>query len=58
MEVQKLLTIYGGSQKQMAAALGVTQPRISEYVNGKKNITVNRLKESCEILEINIKDII
>lgn len=58
MEVQKLLTLYGGSQKEMAAALGVTQPRISEYINGKKNITVKRLKHWCDILKIDIKQII
>ena len=55
MEVQKLLTLYGGSQKEMAAALSVPQSRISEYVTGKKNITVKRLKEWCEKLDIDIK---
>ena len=58
MEVQKLLILFGGSQKEMAAALGVTQPRISEYINGKKNITVKRLKQWCDILKIDIKQII
>lgn len=57
MEVQKLLNIYGGSQKEMAATLGVTQPRISEYINGKKNITVKRLKQWCDILKIDIKEL-
>ena len=55
MEVKKLLQLYGGTQKEMAAALGVSQPRISEYINGKKNITVNRLKEWCEIVGVDIK---
>ena len=58
MEIQNLLKLFGGTQKEMAAALGVTQPRISEYINGKKNITVKRLKEWCEILKIDIKEII
>ena len=55
MEVQKLLTLYGGTQTQMSATLGVPQSRISEYINGKKNITVKRLKQWCEILNIDIK---
>ena len=55
MEVQKLLQLYGGTQGQMGTALGVPQSRISEYINGKKNITVKRLKQWCEILNIDIK---
>ena len=58
MEVKKLLQLFGGTQAQMAAALGVPQPRISEYINGKKNITVKRLKQWCDILNIDIKEII
>lgn len=57
MEVQKLLILYGGSQKEMATALGVTQPRISEYITGKKNITVKRLQTWCDILKIDIKEL-
>lgn len=57
MEVRKLLEIFGGSQIKMAQSLGVTQPRISEYINGKKNITVKRLKEWCNILNIDIKQL-
>ena len=55
MEVAKLLQLYGGTQTQMSAVLGVPQSRISEYINGKKNITVKRLKQWCEILNIDIK---
>ena len=55
MEVAKLLQLYGGTQTQMSATLGVPQSRISEYINGKKNITVKRLKQWCEILNIDIK---
>lgn len=57
MEVQKLLQLYGGTQSQMGTVLGVPQQRVSEYVNGKKNITVKRLKSWCEILEIDIKEL-
>ena len=55
MEIQNLLKLFGGTQKEMGAALGVPQSRISEYVTGKKNISVKRLKQWCEILNIDIK---
>lgn len=55
MEVKKLLELFGRSQLEMAAALGVPQQRISEYIHGKKNITVKRLKEWCEKLDIDIR---
>ena len=55
MQVQKLLQLYGGTQSKMGAALGVPQSRISEYITGKKNITVKRLKQWCDILNIDIK---
>ena len=55
MEVAKLLQLYGGTQTQMGAALSVPQSRISEYITGKKNITVKRLKQWCDILNIDIK---
>lgn len=57
MEVQKLLQLYGGTQTKMATALGIPQQRISEYINGKKNITVKRLKSWCDILKIDIKEL-
>ncbi|QNS40203.1 helix-turn-helix transcriptional regulator [Chryseobacterium manosquense] len=57
MQVKKLLQLYGGTQKEMAAALGVTQPRISEYITGKKNISVKRLQTWCDILKIDIKEL-
>lgn len=57
MEVAKLLKLYGGTQTQMGAVLGVPQQRVSEYINGNKNITVKRLKSWCDILKIDIKQL-
>lgn len=57
MEVTKLLQLYSGTQKEMGDALGVPQQRISEYITGKKNITVKRLKQWCDILKIDIKQL-
>lgn len=58
MEVQKLLDLTGLSQKDLADKVGVPAPRISEYVSGKYRIRLDRLKEWCEILEIDIKKVI
>lgn len=58
MEVQKLIELFKGTQKEMAAKLGTTEPRISEYKKGKHSIPVKKLKKWCEILGIDIKDVI
>ena len=58
MEIQKLIKLFQGSQTEMAAKLGTTPPRISEYKKGKKAISVKKLREWCEILNIDIKEII
>lgn len=58
MEVQKLIELFNGSQKEMAAKLGTTQSRISEYKKGKHAITVEKLRNWCDILKIDIKDVI
>lgn len=58
MEVQKLLDLTGLSQKELADKVGIPAPRISEYVNGKYRIRLDRLKEWCEILKIDIKKVI
>lgn len=54
-EVVKLIAIAERSQAQLAKDLGTTENRISEYKNGKKGITVQRLKSWCQILNIDIK---
>lgn len=58
MEVKKLLKLTGLSQKDLADKVGVPAPRISEYVNGKYQIKLDRLKKWCEILKIDIKKVI
>jgi DNA-binding XRE family transcriptional regulator len=40
-----LRTREGLTQKGMAAAIGVTQTRLSEYERGKRNITVDMAKK-------------
>lgn len=58
MEIRKLINLFNGSQKEMAAKLGTTPSRISEYKNGKFSITVKKLRRWCEILGVDIKDVI
>ena len=40
MEVEKLIKLFKGTQKEMAAKLGTTESRISEYKKGKHAIPV------------------
>lgn len=54
-EVQKLILKSKLSQKDLAARVGTTPERLSEYKNGKHEITVAKLKAWCLILKINIK---
>jgi transcriptional regulator with XRE-family HTH domain len=54
-EVKKLIALSGLTQKALAEKLGTKPERITEYKNGKHEITVNKLKKWCEILNIDIK---
>ena len=58
MEVEKLIKLFKGSQREMAAKLGTKESRISEYKKGKHAITVEKLRNWCEILGIDIKKVI
>lgn len=54
-EVEKLIIKSKISQRDLAVKLNTTPERISEYKKGKHEITVKKLKEWCEILNIKIK---
>lgn len=56
-EVQKLFRLSGKTQKKLSAILGVTETTLSRYKTGKRQITVSQLKEWCEKLDIDIKNI-
>lgn len=58
MEIQNLIKLFKGTQSEMAKRLGTTPPRISEYKKGNKSIPVSKLRKWCEILDIDIKDVI
>ena len=58
MPIRKLLELSKLTQVQLADKVGATQPQISEYINGKKNISLARLQKWCKILNIDIKEIV
>ena len=54
-EVVKLIALTGLSQAKISRKLNIPRQRITEYKNGKHEITVSKLKLWCEKLEIDIK---
>ena len=54
-EVEKLILISGKTAKELAPILETSETKISKYKTGFSKITVEKLKEWCKILEIDIK---
>lgn len=57
-EMRNLFEIFGGTQKEFGKLLGVPQSQISIYVNGKVAITVNKLREYCDKVGVDIHEVI
>lgn len=57
-EMRRLFEIFGGSQKEFGKLLGIPQSHISTYVNGKVSISVKRLREYCDKVGVDIKEVI
>ena len=56
--MRRLFEIFGGSQKEFGKLLGVPQSQISIYVNGRVSISVNKLREYCDKVGVDIKEVI
>lgn len=56
-EVEKLVLISKKTGKELAPILKTTETRISEYKNNKRAIPLQKLKNWCEILKIDIKEL-
>lgn len=56
-EITKLIKLSGLSQKELSVIFNTPGSRISEYKNGKHEITVKKLKEWCKLLNIDIKEL-
>lgn len=56
-EVIKLIQLSGLTQKELSIKLNTPESRISEYKKGKHSITVDKLKDWCETLNIDIKEL-
>lgn len=57
-EMRRLFEIFGGSQKEFGKLLGIPQSHISIYVNGRNSISVKRLREYCDKVGVDIKEVI
>lgn len=57
-EMRRLFEIFGGSQKEFGKLLGVPQSQISIYVNGKASISVKKLREYCDKVGVDIREVI
>ncbi|NML70057.1 XRE family transcriptional regulator [Chryseobacterium sp. RP-3-3] len=55
-EIEKFILISKKKAKELAPILKTTEARISEYKTGKRGISVKKLREWCEILNIEIRD--
>lgn len=55
-EIEKLILLSGKTAKDIAPIIKTTEARISEYKTGKRGISVKKLREWCEILNIEIRD--
>lgn len=56
-EIKKLIELSGLSQKELAEKLETKGARISEYKTGKRGITLEKLKDWCNKLNIDIKEL-
>lgn len=56
-EIEKLILLSKRTAKDIAPILGTTPARISEYKTGKRAITVRKLREWAQALNIPMKDL-
>ena len=54
-EIEKLIIISVKTAKELAPILETSETKISKYKTGFSKISVEKLKQWCEILEIDIK---
>ena len=45
---------HGITQTELARLSGVPQPRVSDYLTGKRDIRVETLVKFCDVLELEI----
>lgn len=56
-EIEKLIVLSKRTAKELAPILGTTEARISEYKTGKRGISVRKLREWAQALDIQMKDL-
>jgi len=55
--VKTLLTDRSATQSALAAAMGLTPPRLSETLHGRRRILLSEAKRMADFLDVSIDDV-
>ena len=56
--IRRIMRERGMTQRQLAKATGATEAKISNYVNGKRDMGIRSLMRICEVLECGVDDLL
>lgn len=58
IELRNAIKQSGLTQQEIADKLGIKQPTVSEYVNGKSFPALDTLANLCQLLDVDANDIL
>ena len=56
--IRRITKSRGMTQRQLAKAIGKTEARVSNYVNGKSDMGIRSLMRICEALDYDVDDLL
>jgi len=56
--IRRIMKSRGMTQRQLAKAIGKTEARVSNYVNGKRDMGIRSLMRICEALNCGVNDLL
>jgi transcriptional regulator with XRE-family HTH domain len=56
--IRRIMRERGMTQRQLAKAIGKTETRVSNYVNGKSDMGIRSFTRICEALECGVDDLL
>ncbi len=56
--IRRIMKSRGMTQRQLAKATGATEAKMSNYVNGKRDMGIRSLMRICEALECGVDDLL
>lgn len=57
-EIEKVMRLSNKNGKELAEILNVNYSTISRYKNGSRRLRLDDLKKLCELLEVDIKEVL